>query len=86
MRICSVDGCESKHLAGGYCQKHYMQMFRHNELRIIKPKKKQYVAKKCSVCGCINKYKGKGYCSKHLQQIRIHGKLMPGLERNIVKK
>ena len=30
MKMCSVDGCNNKHCAKGYCKKHYYQMYRNN--------------------------------------------------------
>ena len=32
MKTCKVDGCNNKHLAKGYCNKHYRQMRRHGEI------------------------------------------------------
>lgn len=31
MKICEVVGCSLKHLAGGYCEKHYIQIRRHGK-------------------------------------------------------
>ena len=35
-RECSVDGCTTKHLAKGYCQKHYMRFWKHGDPSISK--------------------------------------------------
>lgn len=32
MKICKVEGCENKHIARGYCNKHYIQRKRHNKI------------------------------------------------------
>ena len=32
MRICSVEGCNNKHLAKGYCDKHYRQIKKYGEI------------------------------------------------------
>ena len=32
MRICSVEGCNNKHLAKGYCTKHYQQIKKYGEI------------------------------------------------------
>lgn len=61
-RICKVEGCENKHLAKGYCMKHYM----HN--RIYGNPLPKFImdhAEYCSIPGCNNKYAAKGYCHKH---------------------
>ena len=31
-KICKVDGCKNKHLAKGYCWKHYLQLRRHGKI------------------------------------------------------
>ena len=31
MKTCKVEGCNNKHKAKGYCQKHYQQLLRHGE-------------------------------------------------------
>lgn len=32
MKKCSVDGCNNKHCAKGYCKKHYLQVSRHGRI------------------------------------------------------
>ena len=32
VRRCDVDGCESKHLAKGYCRAHYLRKYKHGSL------------------------------------------------------
>lgn len=32
MRVCSVEGCNGKHRAKGYCNKHYAQILRHGKI------------------------------------------------------
>lgn len=32
MKICSVDTCDSKHLAKGMCRAHYLRMYKHGTL------------------------------------------------------
>ncbi len=40
MRLCSVDGCGAKYLARGYCQNHYMQLWRAGS-PLVAPKEKE---------------------------------------------
>ena len=67
---CSIEGCENKHLAKGYCSKHYKRNQIHNDPLYVNPKPKYT---KCSIEGCENKHFGNGYCSKHYQRKRTHG-------------
>ena len=32
MKTCSVEGCNGKHVAKGYCSKHYQQMKRYGQI------------------------------------------------------
>ena len=32
MKICKVEGCNGKHKAKGYCNKHYKQLLRHGKI------------------------------------------------------
>lgn len=33
MRICNLIECENKHLAKGYCRKHYLRLYKHGTLK-----------------------------------------------------
>lgn len=33
MKICSVDSCDNKHYAKGYCRKHYKQIYKYGEIK-----------------------------------------------------
>ena len=77
-KTCKVDGCNNKHSAKGYCNKHYLQMMKHG--RIIDAEIEEKSNKGCLVEGCENEHLAKGYCSKHYAQIKRCGKI---LERTI---
>lgn len=32
MKTCNVEGCEEKHLAKGYCRKHYLRLYKNDSL------------------------------------------------------
>lgn len=38
MRTCEVENCSNKHLANGFCQKHYLRRYRHNSLEVKFPR------------------------------------------------
>lgn len=60
MKICSIDGCSGKHIAKGYCKKHYERLQRNNDPLYVKN-----YPKTCSVEDCKVKVMGLGYCQKH---------------------
>ena len=69
-RKCSVDGCNEKHYAKGYCCKHYWQYRKYGE--DLAPDKPTV----CKVEGCNGKHRGLGYCDKHYQQYKKYGKIL----------
>ena len=77
MRICEINGCESKHLAKGYCFKHYARLKRTGGL--FKKTHSQY----CSVEGCKKRYFAKGLCCMHYTRLRNHGDVLYGSHPSI---
>jgi len=63
IKKCRMMGCENKHEAKGYCDKHYQKY----ELKISGS------TRKCSVELCEKQHEAKGYCKKHYQRFIIHG-------------
>lgn len=43
MKICSINGCNGKHLAKGYCVRHYKQMKRHGRVFNTRYETNEYV-------------------------------------------
>lgn len=70
---CSIDGCEKKHLARGWCDTHYMRNRKHGSPHAnFGPKRK--VRGICIAEGCELEDRGvHGYCSRHAQAWRKHG-------------
>ena len=64
IRSCSVPNCHAKHLARGYCQRHYRQFKRtgspHSEIRIV-----------CSVAECKRAHYARGHCKSHYELERV---------------
>ena len=80
-KTCSVENCESKSRAKGYCNKHYQQMLKHG--RIIDEDIANKEIKTCSVENCNNKHYSKGYCCKHYSQFKRHGEIIDKIEYSI---
>lgn len=72
-RKCKADGCERELKTSGYCNKHYLQVWKYGEIRDV-------VKKQCIIEGCKKRHYGNGYCSAHYTQLRRHGRI---LERTI---
>ena len=64
---CSIPGCENKHIAKGFCHKHYKQYQKEQKIlnNII-----------CSVPNCTNPELRNGYCEKHLYHLKKYGKIL----------
>lgn len=69
MMACSVIGCSDKHLALGYCNRHYLRFKRYGDPTYTRP------PSKCSVADCERAYHGHGYCARHWRFMRLYGRL-----------
>lgn len=71
MRKCSVEGCERKHNAKGFCSLHYSRWKDHGDpLAEVKPHAPR---RECSVDGCSNIATGLGYCRQHYARFHATG-------------
>ncbi|MEC2463837.1 hypothetical protein P9X10_02820 [Bacillus cereus] len=59
---CKASGCSSVSHSKGYCNKHYLQIWRHKKLT---PELERMRVDHCLVEDCPNKVSAKGYCPKH---------------------
>jgi len=75
-KVCQVEDCIRKYKAKGFCDLHYGQMHKWNEIR---PQKKY--ATICSVNGCNREFRAKGYCLRHYQQMLRHGMISGNPEK-----
>lgn len=63
-RTCSVDGCERKHQAKGFCVLHHGRWLRHGDPLVT------LFRSTCTVDGCEGKHRGHGLCDMHYQRVR----------------
>jgi hypothetical protein len=62
-KCCSVEGCEGKHEARGFCAKHYQRFKRSPE----------FGAAPCSVSDCSSPTWSRGWCEAHYQRWQKYG-------------
>ena len=80
---CSIDGCDGRVVARGWCGKHYQRWKTHgdplNAGPVVYP-----TDGTCTVQGCTRPIKAKRMCSAHYQRCRIHGDPTAGQPQRIV--
>lgn len=62
MRVCSIEGCTSKHFCKGMCRSHYTK-YTYRLKHPIKPERL------CNVEGCDEKHHRSGYCKIHFSRL-----------------
>lgn len=68
MRKCSVEGCEGKYIAKGFCHGHYERQ--HAGKPLGGPVRPRDPLQGCRVEGCEGKHREGGYCEFHAQRAR----------------
>ncbi|MDE1828632.1 MAG: hypothetical protein KGH65_05730 [Candidatus Micrarchaeota archaeon] len=67
MEICTIQGCNNKHVGRGYCNKHYWRFRKYGDpnktLIEVNP------PQTCTIEGCMRKYTANGMCHYHYLQI-----------------
>ena len=69
-RTCSIEGCDSKVKARGWCGKHYHRFQRHGDPLRGQRFRVHTLGTPCLADGCDRPARGRGYCAKHINRIR----------------
>ncbi len=69
-QACIVDGCQSPHVARGYCNSHYDIWRAHGDPLARKFERNATPPPTCTVDGCHAPHHAKGYCKPHHLQAR----------------
>ena len=68
-RTCAVAGCESAHVARGYCEKHYRKFRKYSDPTADRRRQRLF----CAIDGCGARVHGHVMCTKHYLRWRNHG-------------
>lgn len=72
-RKCTVQGCNNKHVAKGYCKTHYYRFRRYGDPLVVKETQAKNGDGSCKVDGCQSKHSGRGYCKYHYYRWEKYG-------------
>ena len=73
IKICSVQGCDGRHLARGFCSKHYQRWRQYGDPLALGRKLKRELWESCSVQGCKELDYALGLCRVHYHRMRRWG-------------
>lgn len=66
-RKCSIEGCNKKHIAKGFCSKHYDKLRKYGDPLFIKQETI------CSIEDCKEKHYALGFCNRHYETFKKYG-------------
>ncbi len=74
MKTCKEEGCEGKHVARGYCSKHY---YHYKNRGVFTSLRRKEAGRGCAVEECDNKHYSRDYCRKHYARLLRSGSAVP---------
>lgn len=80
VKTCSVEGCEKKPVARGWCKMHWQRWRRTGTTELIH--KESINPEFCTMDGCHRPCRARGLCATHHQRWRLHGDPNIVLPRN----
>lgn len=72
-RTCSVDGCDKRAHARGWCKMHYARVARFGAPGPAQPVRQKYTSPTCSVDGCDRPTDSHDMCGMHCERWKAHG-------------
>ncbi len=75
-KVCTIEGCDKKVMAKGWCSTHYQRWRFHGDPNHEPQKQEKPLT--CTVEGCENEYLQGGYCRSHYMRWYRHGDPMAG--------
>ena len=83
MTLCTAEGCDKKHKANGYCNKHYLQIRRSGKLNVnisltcpvVMTGRERVSPKTVEGSICEREVKAKGLCRMHYNRLQKTGTL-----------
>lgn len=77
-RTCSIDECDNRPVARGWCNKHWTRWRNHGDPHVTKPR----VRGTCTVDDCNRTTAAHGYCTLHYQRWHRHGDPLTVIDRS----
>jgi hypothetical protein len=76
VRVCSIEGCENKAMARGWCSTHYQRWSKYGDptITLNRPKISRHGI--CRAGECAKPITTQGYCAGHYRRVRLHGSPM----------
>lgn len=72
-RTCTVDGCDRKHLARGYCMTHYHRMREHGSVELPPRRPRPKIIRQCKIDDCQKQARSLGLCEMHYTRLTRTG-------------
>ncbi len=72
-RTCTIEGCERRHKAHGWCEAHYARWKRLGDPGPVDVLPRRPRRRECVIEGCESKREARGWCELHYKRWKAHG-------------